>query len=52
MTKITHSTYSLLKKKLILSDKNKYKTEKVDKISAVLIKMHQIKENIRDIFER
>ncbi len=48
---ITHSKYPLLKKKESLSDEEKIKIEEVNKVSPVLGKMYQMKEEIREIFE-
>lgn len=49
---ITHSKYPLLKKKESLNDEEKSKIEEVKIAFPELGKMYQIKENLRDIFER
>jgi transposase len=48
---ITHSKYPLLKKKESLNEMEKEKLEQVAKVTPELIKMYQIKETFRDIFE-
>jgi transposase len=48
---ITHSKYPLLKKKESLNETEKEKLKQVEKVIPELIKMYQIKETFRDIFE-
>jgi transposase len=49
---ITHSKYPLLKKKEDLNEREKDKLAAVEKVAPELIKMYQMKEDFRDIFER
>lgn len=49
---ITHSKYPLLKNKIDLDDREKEKLEELDLVAPKLTKMHQIKEDFRNIFEQ
>lgn len=51
LERITHSKYPLLKKKESLNEMEKEKLEQVAKVTPELIKMYQMKETFRDIFE-
>lgn len=49
---ITNSKYALLKNEKHLSEQQKVKLSQVKSVSPVLSKMHELKEELRDIFER
>jgi transposase len=49
---IKHSKYPLLKKKENLNEKEKEKLEEVEQVAPKLKQMHQLKEELRDLFER
>lgn len=48
---ITKSKYALLKNELNLNEQQKLKLEQVKKVAFVLGRMHELKEELRDIFE-
>ena len=49
---ITNSKYALLKNEKHLNEQQKIKLKHVKSVSPVLGKMHELKEELRDIFER
>jgi transposase len=49
---IKHSKYPLLKKKETLNEKEKEKLEDVGKVAPELKQMYQLKEELRDLFDR
>lgn len=52
LSSITNSKYALLKNEKHLNEQQKNKLAHVKSVSPVLAKMHELKEKLRDIFEK